>query len=155
MGRPKKQNPKNKHIGIVTTEEKFRRFKALNLKGDEAIDILLHYLESEKMELDIKRSQAARNIKKLKKQIEDLEYEVLKEQSKLDAINEQISSEHAYGLDEITKQCIDTALQRFDSRIWSIEEFLDTDKYQELFMVQANRCHKELDEFKELVKNVV
>ena len=63
MGRPKKQNPKSRHIGIVTTEEKFRRYKALGLKGDEAIDVLLHYRENKTQKLEIQKSQAIINIK--------------------------------------------------------------------------------------------
>jgi len=90
MGRPKKQNPKNKHIGIVTTEEKFRRFKALGLVGDEAIDVLLFHLENDKTSLNVKRMQTISNIKKIDKDIEELQYQKLKEETKLEGLNEEI-----------------------------------------------------------------
>ena len=79
MGRPRIRNPKNKHIGIVTTEEKFHRFKKLGLIGDEAIDVLLYYLENDKSKLNVQKQQIISNIRNIRKQIENLEYEVLKE----------------------------------------------------------------------------
>ena len=72
MGRPKSANPKNRHIGIVTTEEKYRRFKRLNLVGDRAIDVLLYYLEKDNQKLQLEKILLVENIKKIDKEIKEL-----------------------------------------------------------------------------------
>ena len=154
MARPHKQNPKNKHIGIVTTEEKFRRFKALGLVGDEAIDVLLYHLESDNMKLNIQKSQAINNIKKLRKQIEDLEYEILKEETKIEQINEKIGLSKETGLRKDVDKAIKHVLQRFNSQeIYTIEEFFSLKKNQNLIESQAMMCSCDIEEFKDLVRS--
>ena len=151
MGRPKSANPKNKHIGIVTTEEKYRRFKALGLVGDEAIDVLLFHLEKGNMGLNIKKSQAIRNIKSLREQIEQLEYEVLQEETKLEQINSEIGISET-GLGNDVDRAIKTVLDRFNNQeIYTIEEYLELKKNKLLLDIQAGLCNKDVEEFKELV----
>ncbi len=154
MARPRKQNPKNKHIGIVTTEEKFRRFKALGLVGDEVIDVLLYHLESDNMKLNIQKSQAINHIKNMRKQIEDLEYEILKEETKIEQINEKIGLNKDTGLRKDVDRSIKTVLQRFNSQeIYTIEEFLDLKQNQHLIESQAVLCSCDVEEFKDLVRS--
>ena len=126
MARPRIRNPKNKHIGIVTTEEKFRRFKALGLVGDEAIDVILYHLESDNMKLNIQKSQAINHIKSMRKQIEDLEYEILKEETKIEQINEKIGLNKDTGLRKDVDNAVKKIIRRFNSQsIYTIDEFLD------------------------------
>ena len=151
MGRPRIANPKNKHIGIVTTEEKYRRFKALGLVGDEAIDVLLYHLENENMELNIKKSQIIRRIRSLKKQIEELELEVLKEETKLDQINSEMGfSDNGLGKD--VDSAINNVLTEFNKQnTFDLVSFLEWTKNKPFLENQAGGCGKQLDEFKELV----
>ena len=153
MGRPRKQNPKSKYIGISTTEEKYRRFKALGLVNDEAIDVLLFHLENENIKWNIQKSQAISNIKKMRKQIEDLEYEILKEETKIETINEKIGLNKETGLQNDVDKAVKTVLQRFNSQeIFTIDEFLELKRNKNLIESQAVLCSKSVEEFKELVK---
>ena len=154
MARPRIRNPKNKHIGIVTTEEKFRRFKALGLVGDEAIDVLLYHLESNNMNLNIQKSQAINNIKHMRKEIEDLEYEILKEETRIEQLNEKIGLNKETGLNNDVDRAVKTVLQRFNSQeIFTIEEFLELKSNQHLIESQANICSYNVEDFKELVRS--
>lgn len=156
MARPRKQNPKNKHIGIVTTEEKFRRFKALGLVGDEAIDVILYHLESENMKLNIQKSQAINHIKNMRKQIEDLEYEILKEETKIEQINEKIGLNKDTGLRRDVDNAVKTIIQRFNSQsIYTIDEFLDFKENKVLIESQAYLCSYDVEAFKDLVRDSV
>ena len=156
MARPRKANPKNKYIGIVTTEEKFRRYKSLGLVGDEAIDVLLYHLENDNMKLNIQKSQAINHIKKMRKQIEDLEYEILKEETKIEQLNENIGLSKDTGLRTDIDKAVKTVLQRFNNQeIFTIDEFLELKKNQNLIESQAILCSKSVEEFKELVKENV
>ncbi len=156
MARPRKQNPKNKHIGIVTTEEKFRRFKALGLVGDEAIDVILYHLESENMKLNIQKSQAINNIKNMRKSIEDLEYEILKEETKIEQINEKIGLNKDTGLRKDVDNAVKKIIQRFNSQsIYTIDEFLDFKENKVLIESQAYLCSYDVEAFKDLVRDSV
>lgn len=156
MARPRKQNPKNKHIGIVTTEEKFRRFKALGLVGDEAIDVILYHLESDNMKLNIQKSQAINNIKNMRKSIEDLEYEILKEETKIEQINEKIGLNKDTGLRRDVDNAVKTIIQRFNSQsIYTIDEFLDFKENKVLIESQAYLCSYDVEAFKDLVRDSV
>lgn len=156
MARPRKQNPKNKHIGIVTTEEKFRRFKALGLVGDEVIDVLLYHLESDNMKLNIQKSQAINHIKNMRKQIEDLEYEILKEETKIEQINEKIGLNKDTGLRRDVDNAVKTIIQRFNSQsIYTIDEFLDFKENKVLIESQAYLCSYDVEAFKDLVRDSV
>lgn len=156
MARPRKQNPKNKHIGIVTTEEKFRRFKALGLVGDEVIDVLLYHLESDNMKLNIQKSQAINNIKNMRKQIEDLEYEILKEETKIEQINEKIGLNKDTGLRRDVDNAVKKIIQRFNSQsIYTIDEFLDFKENKVLIESQAYLCSYDVEAFKDLVRDSV
>lgn len=156
MARPRKQNPKNKHIGIVTTEEKFRRFKALGLVGDEVIDVILYHLESENMKLNIQKSQAINHIKNMRKQIEDLEYEILKEETKIEQINEKIGLNKDTGLRRDVDNAVKTIIQRFNSQsIYTIDEFLDFKENKVLIESQAYLCSYDVEAFKDLVRDSV
>lgn len=156
MARPRKQNPKNKHIGIVTTEEKFRRFKALGLVGDEVIDVLLYHLESENMKLNIQKSQAINNIKNMRKSIEDLEYEILKEETKIEQINEKIGLNKDTGLRRDVDNAVKKIIQRFNSQsIYTIDEFLDFKENKVLIETQAYLCSYDVEAFKDLVRDSV
>ena len=156
MARPRKQNPKNKHIGIVTTEEKFRRFKALGLVGDEVIDVLLYHLESDNMKLNIQKSQAINNIKNMRKSIEDLEYEILKEETKIEQINEKIGLNKDTGLRRDVDNAVKKIIQRFNSQsIYTIDEFLDFKENKVLIETQAYLCSYDVEAFKDLVRDSV
>lgn len=156
MARPRKQNPKNKHIGIVTTEEKFRRFKALGLVGDEVIDVLLYHLESDNMKLNIQKSQAINHIKNMRKQIEDLEYEILKEETKIEQINEKIGLNKDTGLRRDVDNAVKKIIQRFNSQsIYTIDEFLDFKENKVLIESQAYLCSYDVEAFKDLVRDSV
>ena len=152
MGRPRIANPKIKHIGIVTTEEKYRRFKALGLVGDEAIDVLLYHLEKGNMELNIKKSQSIRRIKSLRKEIEKLEYEILKEETILEQINSEIGISDS-GLGNDVEKSVKIVLQRFGKqKVYNLDEYLEEN--EKFVMDQAYLCNMEnkLEKFKELVK---
>ena len=151
MGRPKKQNPKNRHIGIVTTEEKFRRFKALGLVGDEAIDVLLYHLENDKTGLNVKRMQTISNIKRIDKDIEELQYQKLKEETKLEELNEEIGVNKNNGLRNDVDQAVKTVLQRYNrvKDIYSIYDFFDMN--EKLLEDQAYLSNISVDELKGLI----
>ena len=151
MGRPKKQNPKNRHIGIVTTEEKFRRFKALGLVGDEAIDVLLYHLENDKTSLNVKRMQTISNIKKIDKDIEELQYQKLKEETKLEGLNEEIGINKNNGLRNDVDQAVKTVLQRYNrvKEIYTIYDFFDMN--EKLLEDQAYLSNISVDELKGLI----
>ena len=154
MARPRKNNPKNKHIGIVTTEEKFRRFKALGLVGDEAIDVLLYHLESDNMKLNIQKSQAVNRIKDMRKTIEDLEYEILKEETKIEQLNERIGLNKDTGLRTDVDKAVKTVLQRFNAQeIFTLDEFLELKKNKPLIESQAGLCSCDVETFKDLVRD--
>ena len=156
MARPRKRNPKNKHIGIVTTEEKYRRFKALGLVGDEAIDALLYHLESDNMKLNIQKSQAINRIKNMRKTIEDLEYEILKEETKIEQLNEKIGLNKNTGLTNDVDKAVKTVLQRFERQsIFTIDEFLELKNNQLLIETQAGLCNYKIEDFKDLVRDSV
>lgn len=149
MGRPRKQNPKNKHIGIVTTEEKFRRFKSLGLVGDEAIDVLLYYLENENMELQISKHQTISKIKNIEKDIENLEYEKLKQETKLEEINQKIGFDDK-GMQKDVGKAIKRVIQRYRMQsIFTIEEFMHYNK--NFIEDQAYLCNVPFEEFKSMV----
>lgn len=154
MGRPKIQNPKNKHIGIVTTEEKYRRFKALGLIGDEAIDVLLFHLEKGDMELNVKKSQSIKNIKSMKKQIENLEFEILKEETRIEEINQKIGVNATNGLRKDIDKAINNVMQRYNNQcIFNIYEFVEDNK--EFIKAQAYLCNITVEEFNQiLIDNV-
>lgn len=150
MGRPPVRNPKNKHIGIVTTDEKFRRFKSLGLVGDEAIDVLLYYLENDKTKLNVQRQKIISNIKMIQKKIEDLEFERLKEETKLEEINLQIGVDKDTGLRKDVSKSIRVVMQRFQSQsIFTIEEFVEDN--EDFIATQAYLCNTEVEEFKKLI----
>ena len=151
MGRPRKRNPKNKHIGFKTTEEKYRRFKALGLVGDEVVDILLFHLEKDKTKLQIEKSRCIRNIKNLRREIENLEFEILKEETRLSELNEKIGV-NVDGVDKNVERCVHTVLQRFNMQeTYSIREFLELKVNKEFLLNQAYLCSMELDDFKDLI----
>ena len=154
MGRPKIQNPKNKHIGIVTTEEKYRRFKALGLIGDEAIDVLLFHLEKGDMELNVKKSQSIKNIKSMKKQIENLEFEILKEETRIEEINQKIGVNATNGLRKDIDKAINNVMQRYNNQgVFNIYEFVEYNK--EFIKAQAYLCNTTFKEFNQiLIDNV-
>ena len=151
MGRPRIKNPKNKHIGIVTTEEKYYRFKKLGLIGDEAVDVLLYYLENDKTKLNVQKQQAIRNIQLIQRKIEDLEYEKLKEETKLETINEEIGVNKENGLRRDVDSAINTVLQRFNNvnEIYNINQFINYNK--KFIENQAYLCNVSFEEFKELL----
>jgi len=155
MGRPKKQNPKNKHIGIVTTEEKFRRFKALGLVGDEAIDVLLFHLENDKTSLNVKRMQTISNIKKIDKDIEELQYQKLKEETKLEGLNEEIGINKNNGLRNDVDRAVKTVLQRYNlvKEVYNIHDFLDMN--EKLLEDQAYLSNISVEELKGLIHESV
>lgn len=156
MARPRIRNPKNKHIGIVTTEEKFRRFKALGLVGDEAIDVLLYHLESDNMNLNIQKSQAINNIKHMRKEIEDLEYEILKEETKIEQINEKIGLNKDTGLRKDVDNAVKKIIRRFNSQsIYTIDEFLDFKENKVFIENQAYLCSYDVEALKDLVRDSV
>ena len=156
MARPRIRNPKNKHIGIVTTEEKFRRFKALGLVGDEAIDVILYHLESENMNLNIQKSQAINNIKHMRKEIEDLEYEILKEETKIEQINEKIGLNKDTGLRKDVDNAVKKIIRRFNSQsIYTIDEFLDFKENKVFIENQAYLCSYDVEAFKDLVRDSI
>ncbi len=150
MGRPKSQDPKNRHIGIVTTESKFKRFKALGLKGDEAIDVLLYYLENDKMETNIRKSFIIRRIKEISKEVEDLEFEKLKLETQLEQVNLEMGINKENGLNRQVDNAIKNVLQRFNNQsIFNIYDFVEDNK--RLIETQAYLCNMSCEEFKELL----
>lgn len=125
MGRPRSSNPKNKHIGIVTTEEKWRRFKALNLVGDRAIDVLLYYLEKDNRKVQMDKIYLVDSIKRIDKEIKELEYEKLKLETELEEVNKKIGISEA-GMTSDVERAVRNILQRFNNQsVYNISEFLD------------------------------
>ena len=138
MGRPKSANPKNKHIGIVTTEEKYRRFKRLNLVGDRAIDVLLYYLEKEGQKIQLEKIMIVDNIKKIDKEIKELEYQKLALETELEEVNKKIGFAEA-GMTNDVEKAVGTILQRYnDQSVYNIKEFLKFNK--KLLENQAYLC---------------
>ena len=128
MGRPKSANPKNKHIGIVTTEEKWRRFKALNLVGDRAIDVILYYLEKEGRKVQMEKICIVDNIKRIDKEIKELEYQKLALETELEELNKKIGVTGA-GMTSDVEKAVDTILQRYNNQsVYNIQEFLNFNK---------------------------
>ena len=129
MARPRIANPKIKHIGIATTPEKFLRFKALGLVGDEAVDVLLYYLENNKTKLNVQKMQIIKQIKEISKQIESLEFEKLELETKLETINDEIGvSDNGLGKD--VERAVKNVLQRYNKvkEIYTIYDFMDLNK---------------------------
>ena len=154
MGRPKSQNPKNRHIGIVTTESKFRRYKMLGLRGDEAIDVLLYYLEKDNVELNVKKSMIVTRIKNIAKEIEELEFEKIKLETQLEQVNEEIGVNKSNGLNKQVDSAVKTVLQRFNKQsVYNIYEFIDYNK--EFIENQAYLCNVSFDEFKGLLHEYI
>lgn len=138
MGRPKSANPKNRHIGIVTTEEKYRRFKRLNLVGDRAIDVLLYYLEKDNQKLQLEKILLVENIKKIDKEIKELEYKRLEFETELEEVNKKIGITDA-GMTSDVEKAVGTILQRYNSQsVYNIKEFLEDNK--NLLENQAYLC---------------
>ena len=115
MGRPKSANPKNRHIGIVTTEDKYRRFKRLNLVGDRAIDVLLYYLEKDNQKLQLEKILLVENIKKIDKEIKELEYKRLEFETELEEVNKKIGISEA-GMTNDVESAVETILQRYNNQ---------------------------------------
>ena len=138
MGRPKSANPKNRHIGIVTTEEKYRRFKRLNLVGDRAIDVLLYYLEKDNQKLQLEKVLLVENIKKIDKEIKELEYKRLEFETELEEVNKRIGFVEA-GMTNDVEKAVGNILQRYNSQsVYNIKEFLEFNK--NLLENQAYLC---------------
>lgn len=152
MGRPKSNNPKNRHIGIVTTEEKFRRFKALNLVGDRAIDVLLYHLEKPNKKLEIDKALTVQAIKDIDALIKDLEYEKLKLQTELEEINKEIGFAES-GLNNDVERAVGVILQRYEMQkdVYNILDFLDMN--EELLKAQAYLCGLSADKLGDIVFN--
>ncbi len=124
MGRPRAKNPKNKHIGIVTTEDKFRRFKELGLVGDRAIDVILYYLEKDNRKLQMDKINIVNQIKKIDKDIKDLEYQKLALETELEEVNKKIGIAGA-GMTSDVERSVGIILSRFNNQsVYNIEEFL-------------------------------
>ena len=138
MGRPKSANPKNRHIGIVTTEEKYRRFKRLNLVGDRAIDVLLYYLEKDNQKLQLEKILLVENIKKIDKEIKELEYKRLEFETELEEVNKRLGFVEA-GMTNDVEKAVGNILQRYNSQsVYNIKEFLEDNK--KLLESQAYLC---------------
>ena len=149
MGRPKSANPKNRHIGIVTTEDKFRRFKRLNLVGDRAIDVLLYYLEKDNQKLQLEKILLVENIKKIDKEIKELEYKRLEFETELEEVNKKIGFAEA-GITNDVESAVGTILQRYNSQsVYTIQEFLNDNK--KLLENQAYLCGLSIGELYQIV----
>ena len=152
MGRPKSNNPKNKHIGIVTTADKYRRFKELNLVGDRAIDVLLYYLENDNKRLQMSKIELVNRIKEIDIKIKDLEYERLQLETELEEVNKKIGlAENGLSVD--VEKAVNVILQRYDMQkdVYNIMEFLDNN--ETLLENQAYLCGISSDKLWELVFN--
>ena len=149
MGRPKSANPKNKHIGIVTTEDKYRRFKRLNLVGDRAIDVLLYYLEKDNQKVQLEKILLVENIKKIDKEIKELEYKRLEFETELEEVNKKIGISEA-GITNDVESAVGTILQRYNSQsVYTIQEFLNDNK--KLLENQAYLCGLSIGELYQIV----
>ena len=149
MGRPKSANPKNKHIGIVTTEDKYRRFKRLNLVGDRAIDVLLYYLEKDNQKVQLEKILLVENIKKIDKEIKELEYKRLEFETELEEVNKKIGISEA-GMTSDVESAVGTILQRYNSQsVYTIQEFLNDNK--KLLENQAYLCGLSIGELYQIV----
>ena len=151
MGRPKSSNPKTKYIGIVTTPEKFDRFKALGLVGDQVIDVLLYHLENDNTKLNVQKMQLINNIKKIDAEIEQLEYEKINLETKLEEINQSIGVNEQDGLRKDISRAVNKCLQRYDNvrEIYTINDFI---KYNKDFIAnQAYLANIPMEELKELL----
>lgn len=149
MGRPRSRNPKCKYIGISTTEEKYRRYKSLGLVNDEVIDVVLYYLENDKTQLNVQKQQIISNIKNIQKTIENLEYERLKEETKLEEINQKIGVNTKNGLRKDVDNAIKIVLKRFNDSIYQIDDFIELN--ESLIKNQAYLCNTDIEKFKELI----
>ncbi len=153
MGRPKSANPKNKHIGIVTTEDKFRRFKSLGLVGDKAIDVLLYYLEKDNKKVQLEKIFLVNQIKDIDKQIKELEYKRLELETELEEVNKHIGFAEA-GMTYDVERAVGTVLQKFHRQsVYNIVEFLEFN--EKLLENQAYLCGISADKLWELVFNKV
>lgn len=152
MGRPKSTNPKNRHIGIVTTEEKYRRFKALNLVGDKAIDVILYHLEKPNQKLQIDKILTVQAIKDIDCLIKDLEYEKLKLQTELEEINKEIGIAEA-GVSVDVEKSVQVLLQRYEpvKEVYNFLEFINNN--EELLKNQAFLCGIDEDKLFNLAWN--
>ena len=151
MGRPKSANPKTKYIGIVTTPEKFDRFKALGLVGDQVIDVLLYHLENDKTKLHIQKMQLINNIKIIDAEIEQLEFQKLNLETQLEEINQDIGINEQDGLRRDVSKAVATCLQRYDNvrEIYPIRDFLDMNK--EFIANQAYLVNLTVEELTKLI----
>lgn len=150
MGRPKIANPKTKYIGIVTTPQKYARFKALNLIGDEAIDVLLYHLENDNTKTKIQKIQIISRIKKINSEIDNLEFEKLKLETKLEEVNEKIGIDDD-GVGKDVSKAVHTCLQRYEKvkEIYPITDFIDMNR--DFIENQAYLVNLTVDELKELI----
>lgn len=149
MGRPKSANPKSEHIGIVTTPNLKERFKALGLVGDEAIVVLLHYLEKENKKLEIEKILKINQIKNIDKQIEELEFEKLKLETQLQQLNEQLGLS-SDGKNVNVENAVNRILNRFNNQnVYNIVEFLGVN--QEFVKQQAFLCGLEVSQLEDIV----
>ena len=154
MGRPKSQNPKTKHIGIVTTPEKFLRFKALGLIGDEAIDALLYHMENKTTKLNVQRMQIISKIKSINEEIEHLEYERLKMETQLEEINQSIGIADN-GLRRDINKAVEKVIQRYEnvSEIYTITEFMEMNT--DFIEVQSFLANITADELKQIILETI
>ena len=151
MGRPKSANPKTKYIGIVTTPEKFDRFKALGLVGDQVIDVLLYHLENDNTKLNVQKMQLINNIKQIDADIEQLEYEKINLETKLEEINQSIGVNKEDGLRRDISRAVNACLQRYEKYrgIYYIEDFIEFN--EEFIANQAYLANIPMEELKELI----
>lgn len=151
MGRPKSNNPKTKYIGIVTTPEKFARFKSLGLVGDQAIDVLLYHLENDKTKLKVQKMQIINNIHDVDKEIERLGYLKLELETKLEEINQKIGIDDKTGLQEDIHRAVTKVLQRYDNvkEIYSIDDFMEI--HEQFINNQAYLVNITADELKSII----
>lgn len=156
MGRMPVRNPKNKILNFKVTEEDYMKFKSLGFKGDRGIQILIHRYGNNQKMLEIEKYSCINRIKKIDKEIQDLEYEKLAEQSKLEDINYKLGYREINGkvYSDDVMRAVDALVEKYRRKsIGDIFDFISDNE-----RIIRERCYMvniSFNEMKELLINQV
>lgn len=156
MGRHPVRNPKDKILNFKVTEEDYMKYKSLGFKGDKGIQILIHRYGNNQKMLEIEKYGCINRIKRLDKQIEELEYEKLAEQSRLEEINFKLGYREINGKvysDDVI-MAVEGLIERYNSKsIGDIFDFISDN--EQLIRNKSYMVNISFSEMKELLINQV
>lgn len=156
MGRHPVRNPKDKILNFKVTEEDYMKYKSLGFKGDKGIQILIHRYGNNQKMLEIEKYGCINRIKRLDKQIEELEYEKLAEQSRLEEINFKLGYREINGKvysDDVIR-AVEGLIERYNSKsIGDIFDFISDN--EQLIRNKSYMVNISFSEMKELLINQV